>query len=260
MPLVVPTYGKGQLYFSIHPALWGTSETTGLSSKWEFSYEFATYWLAFNRGEHDDQNPSHRRCYKIADRRGCYRKPLVHGIGHPTEAGLELHRDVVTMFSRLARWYEQNGKRRPFWEEALEMDEIVPIGTIPMASVKIMQKLYLALAPDQRKHQKIHSYPTPVELEYTTLNGKNLLLTRCLHNHRVYREAFEALIKFGLVDLSDLPRPVEQMGKGRHPVGACLSETGARFYEDYAVDRDPMVIKELQFQQQLQERLSEDQM
>ena len=228
-----------------HPALMGGPEATGLSGTFQFSYEFATFMVAYERGEFDHTDEVHQRCLKISKRRSCYRDELINQLGYLTDVGVVLHNDAFIALDRIVRYSQQNGISLVQCDQATKMDEVLIKGTLSLSAVLIMRKLYELVPIDERKYQKTHKILYEPKMEYTFVDGLPVLLTRSVHANNDLRIGLEQLTKFGIADQVTLPRTPRQMGRGRAPVAARLSSVGIIFLEDFLEQEDTTVKHEI---------------
>jgi len=200
------------------------------TGKYEFSYEMMRFLVAYGDGALNANDPQTRKCASIAERKGCYNPTLTNSFGYMTNEGYEAWQDAQYLQAKLHRWWRQNDKDVTNWKPS-RMDEIVPLGTIPGYSVRVLRYLFELLPKDE---QKAHTHLEDVKetvytVPYEVIDGTAYGLMAAVRHNMYARTAVEKLIKFGLVDLVTLPK-TNPLGRGRAPVGFTISENGKLFH------------------------------
>lgn len=223
-----------------HPALssryrelWTSSNYADqeLSHTFDFSYEMVAFLSRLNTGV-DWQSDTARRCFKAASRKGCYKEPILHPMGFAAgTTGERAILDAKIIYARLLAWYRYHQTPLPPVDQTQTMDEIVVYGNISTYSLRMLQLVWTYAKPDE------HATVPPVTyswlLKTVDVDGETFALASSIRSNIHARTAVETLIKFGLVELSTLPKLPEQRGKGRAPVGFRITAAGQRFFSDY---------------------------
>lgn len=207
-----------------------------ISGKYDLSGEMMNFLAGLDRGQVDWKTDTAKRCLKIVSRKGCYLEPLLTPLGFPSPAGEEAILDAKIIQARIMIFHNVHGTR-----PGTDMDEIITFGNIPMYSLRLLQLLW-DLAPAGRKPLDDNGMP-PVpylwRIETTTVDGENYMLMSSVRQNIHIRRAVDVLVKFGLADLVNLPKPEGNAGKGRAPVGFHISDNGIRFFTKYLEEYDP---------------------
>lgn len=236
-------------------------ESNGLSGRFYFSFEFALFILAFSRGEMDLTSESHERCLRVLQRRGCYKPIIANALGYLTEDGEILLRDAWKSIDLISRYNQKMGLApitQSNWESVTQMDEIIIKGSISLPAVKLMLKLYEFIPDEQKSHPNLQKYPFDPKMQIVEVNDKPVLLTRSVHSNNDLRIACEQLTKFGIFEQINLIRYPGQRGRGRHPVGARLTEVGLSFVEDFLRKEDPVIRRSIKDDAEMKAMASTD--
>lgn len=209
----------------------------GFTGRYEMSYEMLNFLLRFNAGNFDVHDNSDTRCFTITKRKSCYNPLLIDGFGLFTEAGKAAAFDAKT----LGRLINRLANRPKLWHQCGKMDEIIPYGRISRYAVQMLQSLWIA-HPDHGTIDYFLKTPiSAIKLETTDIEGDAYILLERVRNNMSLRDAANELIKFGLVNLVNLPKPLNA-GRGRPPAGISLTTMGKRFFEDYLAAFDSAVM------------------
>lgn len=223
-----------------HPAMdrpassyWGNMATEQFSPTYQFSWEMVFMLNQLYGGKFDLDNPGSVRAFKAAQRKQCYKDPLINAVGVLTAAGHEATRNARILYQRI---WEFSGDRMP---EPNTIDEIIVFGSLHLRSVGLLDLLWSLLPEEEQTlpDKYIPTLPRPRlwRIDTAEVEGRQYVLPGSYRNNARAREATEALIKFGLVDMVHLPA----QGRGRPFVGLTLSEPGKLFYIDYRTKFDP---------------------
>jgi hypothetical protein len=209
----------------------------------QMSLEFATFLKKWEQGD-VGRTEFHMRNFKIATRKGCYPEPLLDQLGIFTEAGLRVLARAKSLLEQVTRYYQSMGlsiSAVPTWEDAASMDTILLAGQITHRNLTFLKTLHNHAFPvDFGKFTMLSmEMPVDIQFQFYKYNGISYLLTGALRNLPHRRKDFELLVKYGLVDLTNLPKPLERKGRGRAPVGATLTVAGVRFFEHFLDLNDP---------------------
>lgn len=210
------------------------------------SYEFATWLDGWDRGE-IGRNEYHSRNFKIAQRKACYPQPLLNDLGVFTDAGKTVLARAQAYMKAIRHYYQSVGvsiSDIPTWDKVDEMDKIVVAGLVETKHIVFLRTLYnrqfATLVDTTHLGQEM---PNDIPFEFSQHNGVEYMTTSALRNYPHRRKHFEFMVKLGLIELTSLPKTPKQMGRGRAPVGARLTEQGRKFYQDYQSRYDPQEIK-----------------
>lgn len=220
------------------------------------SYEFATFLYTWDLG---DFGPSefHTRNYRIAQRKSCYPEPLMNGFGVFTKAGERVLQKALAYRKRIIRQYEIEQTSLARWDQCDKMDRIVLASPMLYRNMVYLKKLYNVTFPPPSVPKQFEAQ-MPDEMEFEFRSYKPPIFpnpSNAMPETRVYlmtggmrpfphrRKDFELLVKLGLVGLDQLPKPPETRGRGRAPIGAFLTDSGKRFFEDFQANYDPQVKK-----------------
>lgn len=207
-----------------------------ISGNFDFSQEMVEFLAKLSRGQVDWKSETAKRCFLVATRKGCYPEPLMHPMGFPTDVGERAILDAKIIQARIQIYHHVNGTTG----NDAAMDEIIVFGNISNYAIRMLQLLW-DLVPDDRKPIKGDGMP-PVpyswDLAKITIEGETYALMGSVRHNIHIRKAIDSLIKFGLVDLLNLPKPPENRGKGRAPVGFHISPVGIKFYQNYLENFD----------------------
>lgn len=212
-----------------------------ISGKYDFSFEMVEFLANLSRGKVDWKSDTAKRCLKVATRKGCYSDPLLNPLGIFTEAGEEAAHDAKIIQGRIVRYCYVNKFDLPSVDQTQTMDEIVVYGNVTLHGIRLLQSLWDILPNDKKLGDGNYIPPMPYnwQLETIDLDGDMYMLMSSTRNNPYIRKAVDNLVKFGLVDLLNLPKHPVTKGKGRAPVGFCISATGTRFYQNYLETYDP---------------------
>jgi len=218
----------------------------------QMSYEFADFITGWKLGR-IGKTKFHRRNFKIAQRKSCFPKPLMNTLGMLTEDGEAVHARAQQYMRQIALYYESIGVARsdiPTWEQADTMDTIVLAGLFEAKNLIFLKTIYNKVHPlTEITLDTTHldyEMPNDIEFDFREYNDTVYMVTSPLRAVPHKRAAFELLVKWGLVELENLPKLYNQMGKGRSPVGATLSAQGKKFYQDYLNRYDPIRVAKLE--------------
>lgn len=221
------------------------------------SYEFATWITGWERGVVGN-NEYHKRNFKIARRKSCYPQPLMNELGMFTNAGQEVLARAQTYMSQVRHYYESIGISSvadiPTWDTVSEMDRILIAGLIETKHIVFLRALYSKQHADKSVFTHFgQSLPNEIEFDFTSYNDTDYMTTSALRNFPNRRKHFEYLVKMGLVELHDLPKTIQQQGRGKNPIGVLLSNQGRKLFEDYLERFDPLTIKQREVTRRMQE-------
>lgn len=221
------------------------------------SLEMIDFLIRHSNGNYIDTD-AYRRCANIGMRKGSYGVRLIDDFGLLTDAGLEATKNAKNLDRRLKRYYERTRKTWLTPDTARSLDEIIPFGTLPGYSIRMLK--YLAdlegmLSNSSKSDNSSDFLKSSVKamkhqwrIEHVFVDDEPYILMSTVRNNMSARLATEAVYKFGLVDFVNLPKSANSGGKGRAPVGIKLTEMGKRFYSGYLSLFDP--------QQQFERRLA----
>lgn len=212
-----------------------------VSGKYDLSYEMVEFLANLSRGRVDWKSDTAQRCLKIATRKGCYPEPLLHPLGIPTASGEEAALDAKIVQGRIIRYCHTRGLDIPPVDQVKTMDEIIVYGNLTTPSIRMLEILWNLLPKTKKPIKDDVIAPTPYKwpIEVRELEGDKFALMSSIRNNMNIRKAVDCLIRFGLVDLANLPKHLEVNGKGRAPVGFYISDAGVRFYQNYLETYDP---------------------
>lgn len=237
-------------WFIAHPSF--NANPNAHPEEFRMSYEFADFITGWALGR-IGRTPFHVRNFRIAQRKSCYPLPLMNALGLFTPEGEKVLARAQQFMKQIANYYESIGVARsdvPLWDQVDTMDTIVLAGLFETKNIIFLKTMYNRLYPLKEVNLETthldYEMPNDVEFEFTEHNDTTYMLTAPLRAVPHKRIAFELLVKFGLVELESLPKPISQKGKGRAPVGATLTQQGIKFYRDYLNRYDPMRIAKIE--------------
>lgn len=243
-----------------------------LNPSYEMSYEFAKFLYQYRIGE-AEKFTSAQRCFKIATRKSSYGEKIIDDFGTFTEAGQWAVQNARIIVMKMLQWL----RREHDFYNTIKLDEIIPYGQIDGYSMRFMHKLYDLLSPVERTI----NFPKGIKAR-TSMNAslgwegkvhvvkeglitdkpENWLLTSSFRNNAYARKSAEQLIKYGLVDIANLPRESDgtvKPGRGRAPVGIRLSPIGRNFLHGFLNEFDPRMLFSGHFARDAQEELDDTQ-
>lgn len=215
------------------------SQFSTLSGDWELSYEFMKFVKNLYDGRYTEEDWE-KRCVKIALRRSSYNPPILNDFAILSESGAGMMSDVRYLYAVTNRYADQTGHFPRDPQEATKMDEIILYGKLSTYSLRMLRSLW-----DADETQASHTKPVTANslaLRWTydidLIEGKNYILMAKIRNNVKIRTAAETLIKFGLLEVFDLPRTNDSQ-RGRPPVGAAITDLGKKFCVDFMHRFDP---------------------
>lgn len=217
------------------------------------SYEFATWITGWERGVIGN-DAYHSRNFKIARRKACHPEPLMNELGLFTTAGKLVLARAQSYMKQIRSYYESVGVTSvadiPSWNEVTDMDRIIVAGLIETKHIVFLRALYSKQFTDRSVFTHMGQVlPNELEFEFVGYNGKDYMTTGALRNFPNRRKHFEYLVKLGLVELHNLPKTIQQHGRGKNPIGVLLSDQGRKFFENYLELYDPLTIKQRDYEQ-----------
>lgn len=237
-------------WYVAHPSF--NADPNAIPDEFRMSYEFADFLTGWALGR-IGRTPFHVRNFRIAQRKSCYPRPLMNALGLFTEDGQRVLARAQQYMKQIVAFYESIGVARsdvPTWEQADTMDTIMLAGMFETKNIVFLKTMYNRMYPLKEISLETthldYEMPNDVEFEFREHEGTTYMLTSPLRAVPHKRIAFELLVKYGLVDLQALPKPYDQKGKGRAPMGATLTQQGVKFYQDYLNRYDPMRIAKLE--------------
>lgn len=188
------------------------------------------------------------RCSFIASRAGCYKPVLINEAGLLTEddprtekGGEKAAYDAKVMNFLIEKYYHHAGEPIKPYLNPTTMEELIPRGLLPLYSIRILRFMWNLLSAEEKAPYKldvlvptqIAEIPLPITyraIEVGNNTIENWMQLASVRNNKYAREATEKLIKFGLVDVKNLPSIA---GRGRPQAGFAINEYGRRFYVNY---------------------------
>lgn len=221
-----------------HPALhrpqesfYGNMATERFDPTYQFSWEMVEMLNRLYQGVFDSDNPGHVRALKAAMRKSCYPDVLLNEVGVLMPAGLEATQNARILWQRIM----EDTDRKP---DATKMDGIIVFGRLNIAAIRMLNLLWELLPEGRRGIQDYHATATYTHVwrtETIEADGTPYLVLSSIRNNIYARKAGDLLIKYGLVDMVNLP----SITRGRPPIGIALSEPGKLFFEDFLPTFDP---------------------
>lgn len=209
------------------------------SGNFDFSFEFTLFLYQYNNGKWDFESDTYKRCINIQKRKGCYGLPLFDAFQLLTEHGELVWQDAKSLHNRFTRYF--NGKHGfyPTLDNISKMDEIILYGSLPPESIVFLD-LCWQIAPQEQKTLKQSTQLRKIpNVTLAEVDGRMGYEMSSLRGNWHYRTYSEPLLKFGLLDMVQLPKKASQKGKGRSPIALCITPLGIKFYEDYLMTFDP---------------------
>jgi hypothetical protein len=234
-----------------HPAFPQDWVHNNLSGEFEFSFEFASFLFSWGLNAIETVNPYVAKNSLVATRRGCYNPILIDSIGALTDQGKKAYTEARLSIIAIREFYQECGAPMTNHEDPNTfqgMDEIIIYGAIPLKCTRILNQAY-KLEHTKKDAVLISDRSWDVKFDVTEIlpkdaqEPKKYLNLNVLRRHPKMRPDFEKLVKYGLIELTNLPKHDHQRGRGRAPVGASVTPLGKRFYDLFLDKLDPMLVK-----------------
>lgn len=256
----VDAYGS-DLWLVTHPALSRNPADYGLdvpakselkpkTDVFQLSYEFVDFLRKWDMG---DYGPSefHSRNFLIATRKSCFPEPLLNRLGSWTESGIRALNQANIYKKRIDHYYSGFGLQAseiPQWQDCHNMDTIILVATIQTKHIAFLKDLYMQEHPSTGTipTQFGSRMPNDIQFEYRNFEGQTYAMTATLRDYPQRRKDFEFMVRLGLIGLKQLTKTLVSRGRGRAPVGAHLTESGKRFFEDFQTRFDAEVKRQLE--------------